>query len=389
MRWMGPTAGRYSVAEELRTVAVGISTRPFCGVRDHATLLAAALPGEAVACSLRWLSLAEPTFAGSRAAIGDWAGELPAALAEAPLDGVLLHYSIFSYSHRGIPLFVHPTVSALRRTGIPIVTIMHEIAFPWGKGGIKGGVWAATQRAALIETMRASAAVIVTADFRADWLASRRWLPARPIAVAPVFSNLPAPAPARGAAAGVLGLFGYALDQDSIALVLDALRILIDRGAGTSLRLLGSPGGDSDAGRRWLAMAERRGVAAALSFSGTLAAQELSDALAASDILLFADPTGPAPRKGTLAGSLASGRPLIALQGRRSWPRLLQADAAMVVPRTAPALADAVAAMLSDPPAKEQLGVRGRRFAEEDMGVARTARIVRELLDALPAARPR
>jgi glycosyltransferase involved in cell wall biosynthesis len=389
MRWMGPTAGRYSVAEELRTVAVGISTRPFCGVRDHATLLAVALPGESVACSLRWLSLAEPTLAGSRARIGAWARELPAALAEAPLDGVLLHYSIFSFSHRGIPLFVHPTVSALRRTGIPIVTIMHEIAFPWGKGGIKGGVWAATQRAALIETMRASAAVIVTADFRADWLASRRWLPARPIEVAPVFSNLPAPAPGRGAAAGVLGLFGYALEQDSIALVLDALRMVIDLRPGTSLRLLGSPGGDSDAGRRWLAMAEQRGVAAALSFSGTLAAQELSDALAASDILLFADPTGPAPRKGTLAGSLASGRPLIALQGRRSWPRLLQADAAMVVPRSAPALADAVATMLSDPPAKEQLGARGRRFAEEDMGVARTARIVRELLDALPAARPR
>ncbi len=131
------------------------------------------------------------------------------------------------------------------------------------------------------------------------------------------------------------------------------------------------------------------GSTGALSFAGPLPAQELSDALAACDVLLFADTAGPSSRKGTLAGSLASGRPLIATDGPRRWSALARAEAAHVVEPSAPALADAVAALLADKGAREALGARGRAFAEQSMGVARSAQVVRELLDDVCRARQR
>jgi glycosyltransferase involved in cell wall biosynthesis len=359
-----------------------VSTKRVCGVRDHARLLAEELDREGVASSMHWLCGRDGSLAEGRSQTRAWTRALASELDPSRVDAILLHYSVFSYSYRGIPLFVHPTIAALRRTGIPLITIMHEIAFPWSTRGPKGNLWAASQRAVLIEVMRASAAVIVTADFRAQWLSTRRWLPARPIAVAPVFSNLPPPATGSRPphAVPVLGLFGYTLDPASVRLVLDSVRLLRDRGVPVELLLLGAPGRDSAPGALWTSAAEDRGVGDALSFSGTLSPQELSDALAASDMLLYADVTGPASRKGTLAGSLASGRPLIALRGRRSWSQLLDAAAAVVVARTSEALGDAVQGLLADTAAREALGARGRAFAEQTMGVGRTAEVVRGFL---------
>ena len=244
-------------------------------------------------------------------------------------------------------------------------------------------MWALAQRARLIDVVRACAAVVVTTDFRAEWLASRRWLARRPLGVAPVFSNLPPPTPRTrlDRDSPVLGLFGYSYDERSIALVLDAARLLQDRGVHFELALLGAPGRGSPLAETWLRLAGARGLTGALSFAGPLPAQELSDALAACDVLLFADTAGPSSRKGTLAGSLASGRPLIATDGPRRWSALVRADAAHVVEPSAPALADAVAALLADKGAREALGARGRAFAEQSMGVVRSAQVVRELLD--------
>jgi glycosyltransferase involved in cell wall biosynthesis len=365
-----------------RLAVVGISTRRVCGVRDHALLLADALGRDDVSCTLHWLSSAGGSLSVSRARLRTWTSELAVERDRSLPKAILFHYSVFAYSHRGLPLFVHPTLVALRRTHIPVVTVLHELVYPWLRGGLRGSAWAVSQRAALVEVMRASSAVLVTADFRAEWLASRPWLPRRPVAVAPVFSNLPRSthAPPATRAVPVVGLFGYSLDPPTIALVADALRALADRDVRVRLELLGAPGRPSAVADAWLQAAGSRGVADALSFSGTLPAQELSDALAVCDVLLYADAMGPASRKGTLAASLASGRPLVALEGRRRWVEFLESDVACVVARTARALAEALGALLGDERAREELGARGRAFAERTMGVARTAEVVRGLL---------
>lgn len=376
-----------SGAKPTKVAVIGISSNGTCGVRDHAELLAEGLTRERVPCEFHWLERVDGSLRGSRSEIRAWTRGLAVQLAESRPDAILLHYSVFSYSYKGLPLFVRPTVAALRASGIPVVAVLHELAYPWGQGGWRGSVWALTHRALLLEVIRASSAVIVTADFRAEWLSSRRWLPARPVAVAPVFSNLPPPAagPPPSRALPVVGLFGYSFEPATISLVIDAVRRLRDRGIQMQLLLLGAPGPSSPAGEMWAKSAESRGLAQVLSFTGVLSAQELSDAPAATDILLYADITGPASRKGTLAASLASGRPVIALEGRRRWSQLVDSEAARLVARTPDALAEALQALLADEGAREALGARGRAFAEQAMSVERTVEAVRVFLDNLAA----
>jgi len=365
-----------------RVAVLGISVRQPCGVHDHAALLAQTLSGDDLSCSLHWLWRRELSLRPARAEIRAWTRGLAAELERSQPDAVVLHYSVFAYSYRGTPLFVHPTLSAVRRSRIPLITVLHEYAYPWTYGGWRGKAWALTQRAALIEVMRASTAVIVTVDSRVQWLASRRWLPQRPVALAPVFSNLPVgrSEPPSDRSRHTLGLFGYAYEGAAVLLVLDAIRALKDRGVEVQLSLLGAPGRSSSSAEEWLAAARARDIAPALSFSGTLAAQDLADALAACDVLLFTDASGPSSRKTTLAASLASGRPVVAIDGRHRWSEIVRSQAAEVVEPTSDALADAIADLLADESRRERLGARGRVFAEQKMSVARSAGVVRALL---------
>jgi glycosyltransferase involved in cell wall biosynthesis len=371
----------------LRAASLGISTTAICGVRDHGALLAEALEREGCECSTHWLDREGQSLSMARAQVGAWTRALPAELADARADAALLHYSVFSYSYRGLPLFAHPVLAAVRKAGLRLVTLLHEFVYPWRRDGLRGVAWAASQRALLIDVVRCSDALVTTTEFQAEWLASRSWLAERPVAVAPVFSNLPPPAapeltarrPGDPAAASI-GLFGYAYGRATIALVVEALRSLQDRGVEAQLRLLGAPGRSSAAGQAWLAAARDAGLTRTPSFSGTLAAQQLSDALAACELLLFVDPLGPNSRKTTLAASLAAGRPVLALDGPRRWGELAGAGAAEIVQPTARALAGALAAQLGDEQRRERLAASGRAFAEQSMSAPRAARMIAALL---------
>jgi glycosyltransferase involved in cell wall biosynthesis len=370
---------------EVRLAVVGISVRSTCGVRDHASLLAGALEAEGMSCSLHWLSREHLDLRGARAELRAWSGRLATELEQRRPDAVLLHYSPFAYSHRGLPVFVHTVLSSVAAAGAPTLTIAHELAYPWGLGGWRGRLWAASQRACVLELMRASAAVVATTDYEQRWLASRAWLPTRPTLVAPVFSNLPPPSAGsrRSHAGRVMGLFGYAYEGAAVPLVLDALALLRRRGMELRLVLLGAPGRSSPTAQQWLLVARERGVEDLLSFVGPLPAQELSDELAACDVLVSCPRSGPTSRKGTLAGSLASGTPVVAIDGPRTWTELLRARAAEVVQPSPEALADSLQALLSDEQRRLALGARGRSFAESHMGLARTAAAVTSLLDNL------
>lgn len=379
------------MVDVLRTAVVGVSVSGTCGVRDHAALLAQGLEaGGTAACSMHWLTRDGGTLRAARAEVSAWTEGLADELRRGGAEAILLHYSVFSYSYRGLPLFVHPVMSALRRSRLPLVAVMHELAFPLHKGGARGAVWAGSQRAALMEVVRGCSAIALTADFRVRWLESRRWLASRPLALAPVFSNLPAAvsAPRPQRPFRLLGLFGYRYEDGAIALVLDALALLRGQGGDVRLRLLGGPGSASSSAASWLQAARSRGLAGALSFSETVPAQDLANELAACDVLIFADTPGPSSRKGTLAGSLASARPLVATDGHRAWARLLTLGAARVVERSANALAEAVSALLADERECEALGARGREFAEQEMSLARTVEVVEGMLAAAAAGDP-
>jgi glycosyltransferase involved in cell wall biosynthesis len=370
---------------------IGVSEAEICGVRDHATLLAEGLLAEGVECSMHWLYRRETSGRATRAEFASWTRALRAAFDDGRPDALLFHYSVFAYSSRGVPALIAPVLLALRHARAPVLSVFHEVAYPFRRGGWRGNVWAVTQRAALVAVMRACDGVLVTADFRAEWLASRPWLPERPLAVAPVFSNLPAPEqlPYKAASSPTIGLFGYSYQGAAVELVLEALRVVLQHSPEARLVLLGAPGPASAAAGSWLSAARSLDIAQAVSFSGTLGAQELSNALAACDVLLFADAAGPSSRKGSLAGSLASGRPVVAIDGRRTWAELVRADVIRVSAPTADALAHELVALLTDAEMREALGGRGQAFAQSRMGVPVSARAVKDLYDRLLTAQPR
>jgi glycosyltransferase involved in cell wall biosynthesis len=369
-------------ATPIRVAVVGMSAGSTCGARDHAVLLADGLSAEGVTCRQHWFERSAGSLRSGRSEVRAWTRALTGELEESRPDAVLLHYSVFAYSHRGVPFYVAPVLSALRGARVPVVTVLHEFVYPWRHRGWRARAWALTQRALLVEVMRSSAAVVLTTDFRVEWLATRPWLPQRPAAMAPVFSNLPPAArtvvPDSGAR--VIGLFGYSFQGAAAALVLRTLALLEDRGVPMRLALLGAPGRETSVADAWLRTARAHGVEYALSFSGTLSAQDLSAALAACELLLFVDDAGPSSRKSTLAASLASGRPVVAIDGPRSWSELVESGAAEVVAPTAEALADAIGALLADEARREELGARGRAFARQGMSVERAAETVASLL---------
>lgn len=386
-------------ASATRVAVLGVSLGSPCGVHEHALRLADALQQEQIACSLHWLWRTEAPFAASRAQMRSWTERLSDELREQRPQALLLHYSVFAFSFRGLPVFVHPVLSVVRELRIPMVALLHEYAYPWRRGGIRGAAWALTQRLLLRDVMHASAAVVATTDFRAEWLASRAWLPRRPTALAPVFSNLPAPAapaaslgggagaPDRGARA-LIGLFGYAHEGVDMALVLDALRLLQDRGVKAELLLVGAPGRSSAAGESWLDAARARGIAQPPAFTGVLSAQDLADTLSGCELLLSADRIGPTSRRTTLAASLAAGRPVVALDGRHSWRELREAGAALLVAPIADALAGALVDLIEDEGTRAVLARRSRDFAMRAMSVDRSARVVGALLHEVAEGSP-
>jgi glycosyltransferase involved in cell wall biosynthesis len=376
----GELDGR-GAASRLRAATVGISTSATCGVHDHATLLGDALAARGASSSRHWLSREQRSLRGARAEIGRWTGQLAAELRTDAPDVILLHYSVFSFAHRGVPIFVGGVLSALP-ADVPVITVLHEFVYPWTHGGWRGKVWAVSQRAALIRVMRATTAAVVTREDHPRWLDSRSWLPARPVSFAPVFSNLPCPDPAARpeGETPLLGVFGYAYQGVAMAPVLDALGELARREMHVRLRLLGAPGRGSSGGEAWLAAARERELEEMLSFSERQPAQELSNELARCNVLLFPDRSGPSARKGTLAAALASGRPIVAIDGPNRWEALTHEGALEVVQPASGALADALEELLRDELAQQALGARGRSFYEANMDVGRTADAVLELL---------
>ncbi len=370
-----------------RVAVVGMSTTPICGVHDHATLLAQALAEQGTSCTMHWLQRRANTLRAERREIRSWASELTDELAREEPDALLLHYSVFAHSHRGIPVHVPAMLDPLKSSRAPLISFLHEFVFPWGRDGVRGTAWALSDRAVMVGVMRASAGAVVTVEDRAGWLVSRPWLPRRPVVTAPVFATLPPPA-GRGALeheGPLLGLFGYSCRRSVVDVVSEALALVRARGVPARLVLLGAPGPDSGVGEMWRASAAARSLSDAVAFSGSLDAQDLSNTLAGCDLLLFADRPGPTSRKTTLAGSLASGAPVLAIDGPHTWGRLTEAGAVELAAPRGAALAEAIERLLADPRARAALGARGRAFAAEEMGVHRSAEIVSALLEAVIA----
>jgi len=387
--WIGPmpmpgrVVGEDVAESRMSALVIGASEGPICGVRDHGRHLSAALRDRGLDVTMAWWE----RRAGSsmRDVIHEvqlWLHELRRVLRVVEPSVVLVHYSVFSLSYRGLPIIPVQVFRVLSQAKTPIVTFLHEYAYPWGRHQWRGFLWAFTQRLILAVVVARSSALIVTTPGRAQWIASRWWLPQRPISESPVFSNMPLPENdcESGRSGTRVGLFGYGHEGVLRETVLTALLAMRADGIDVTLLLIGAPGADSTAGRGWIGAAGQRGLERNLELTGVLPAQALSDALADCDVLLFADADGPSSRKTTLAASLVSGRPVIALDGSQAWDELVRSNAVTVVRPDPQALAEVMGRLLTDHAAADALGSRGRAFAEKHMSVDRAATVVMEAL---------
>ncbi len=221
------------------------------------------------------------------------------------------------------PLLEPPLARALRRAGLPVVAIMHELVFPFGRDGARGLLWAAhAPRGAGRDRCARASGLLVTTEERGEWLAEQALAAA---AAGRVRAGLLEPARAVRLAAPT----GRAAGPRRVRLLLRRLR---RGGAGRAAAAGGqgrSPAAAADrlpraglARRPRMGRTRRRARRRAVLHRRDGAPAALGRRSRASDLLLFADPPGPTSRKGTLAGSLASGAPLIALDGPATWPEL-------------------------------------------------------------------
>jgi len=353
----------------LRVAMVGVSEGPICGVRDYSAVVSRALEGrggaEVMTC---WLDRAPGAgLAASRREVRSWAARLEGWLGEGRPEVVLLHYSVFAYSYRGVPLLLAPVLGALRRSGVPVVALLHELAYPWGRRGARGLAWALTQRAALPLVLRLSSEVVVTTEDRLAWLGRRRWIAPVPAHFLPVPSNVD---PGEGGQAGsgeegVVGVFGYAPEGMRADLMVEAAARLGASGRPVRLRLVGAPGPGSGAAREWERLAAAAGVEVELT--GVLDGRGLSAALRRCPVMVWADGSGPTSRRTTLAALLAHARAVVALDGPATWGGLREAGAVELVPPDASLLAASVGRLLAGEEERAAYGERAACFYRSAM----------------------
>ena len=368
----------------LDLLQLGVSLRPVCGVRDYASGLADELEHQGHRVTTRWLDGPVSVAVG--------VGWLHRALDEGRrggADAVLWQYSVFSYGRSGVPTLSLPFSWVLGRSPLPVVAVLHELAYPWHQGGWRGSAWAVTQRAVLPAVLAACSGAVVTVEERATYLGHRRWIPDRPVVVAPVPSGIPVPEDPTGPTGGGadaplrVGMFSY---PPSLApFVLGAVARLRRVHPSAELWLLGAPGPDSAPAGEWRRRAAELGLGPALHVPGVAPPEVLAEQILSCQLCVFHDNVGPSSRKSSLAALLACGRPVVAVDGPKTWRELADQHAVRLVADQI-GLADALVELAGDRAAREALGRRARQFYDRHQARALVARSIAGFLAEQAAA---
>lgn len=307
-----------------------------------------------------------------------------------PGSVVLWHYSPFAYAWRGIPLPGVFLGVLLRTRRNAVVTILHELAYPWGRRRKGGRVLALTQHAALLAVLAGSSEVVVTTEQRAQTLRTPGLMgPRRPVHVVPVFSTMN-PLTARPERSAIpqnddgwrLGIIGFGSDGVQAELLFAALRQL-ELDEKLRIVLLGAPGAGSIQGNRWTILAGAAGMSDAVEFTGVLPLEELGSHIGACDLVLLLDEEGPSSRRTMLAAALAHGRPVVCTDGPNRWQSLIRNGAVAVVPANAAELRETIRRLLEDAAERAQLGARAAEFYRCEMSLERAAEAVSAVLVTL------
>jgi len=300
------------------------------------------------------------------AVMDDWGwravyGGLRRAVRDVRPDVVNIQYQTAAYG-------LHPAVnlSPLAVRPLPVVTTFHDLLVPYlfpKAGPLR---WWAN-----LALARLSAACIVTNAQDHALLARHRGV--RRLELVPIGSNVPC-APPEGDRASwrarwgvppqalTLCYFGFLNASKGGEELIDALRLLRQRGADPYLMMIGGVVGASDStNRAYLQQVRERidayGLADRVVWTGHLASPDVSAAFRSSDLCVLPYRDGASYRRGSLMAALTHGMAIVTTRPVVEQPGLRHGENVWLVPpRDARALAEACLYLAGDGPLREGLG---------------------------------
>jgi hypothetical protein len=327
--------------KEMWIALLGLRDKPVDGLEDYCTFLGKALEIRGIELSQVRVPWREKGWIGalrwvdreSRGWRGKW---------------VLVQYTALAWSRRGFPFFALAVLAMLRRGGARVAVVFHE---PRRQGS--GSRWidrirGTCQDWVLLKLHRAAAKSIFTVPLK-----TVPWLPAGDTRAAfiPIGANIPQPSPrpkasTENGAAGTVVVFCLdgmpALRQELLDIAGaagEAARL------GARLRVLFVGRGTKEAEAE-IASAFQ-GLPVETSILGLLSAGQVSEALAASDVMLCVRGKISQCRGSALAG-VACGLPIVAYTGEVENTPLADAGLLLVPFRDAGALGVALHRVLTE-----------------------------------------
>jgi glycosyltransferase involved in cell wall biosynthesis len=277
---------------------------------------------------------------------------------------VLVQYTALAWSRRGFPFFALAVLATLHHRGARVALVFHE---PRRQGGSRwiDRIRGACQDWVLRTLHRSAAKSIFTVP-----LATVSWLPAGDTrsAFIPIGANIPQSSQQPKAAAGneaagtvvVFCLDGMPALRQELLDISDAARAAATNGA--RLRVLFVGRGTKEAEAE-IASAFRD-VPVETSILGLLSAAEVSETLAASDLMLCVRGKINQCRGSALAG-VACGLPIVAYAGEVEGTPLADAGLLLVPFRDAGALGAAVYRVLADSNLSRDLRKKNQRAQQK------------------------
>jgi glycosyltransferase involved in cell wall biosynthesis len=320
---------------------LGRRERPTDGVEDYCHYLAEALSRRGVrmeTARVEWDGCGWiPALKKLRRQCGGWRGSL-----------VVVHYTALAWSRRGFPFGILIVLRTLRRRGVRCAVLFHETARQLGRSRLRDRLRGACQDWLIRRCFRAAEIAIFTVP-----LEMVAWLPRnRSKAVyVPIGANIPErvllsdrPAP-DGGSPKTVAVFCLSLSENRSTEISDlahAAGSVQDAIGAVRFVVLGK--GSAEARAEVEGALHAKGVE--VSVLGRLPAEEVSDTLAAADVLLYLCGIVTQTRGSALAG-VACGLPIVGYSGQAREP-VYDAGVELVPYRDRQMLAAALVRVLKD-----------------------------------------
>jgi glycosyltransferase involved in cell wall biosynthesis len=276
---------------------------------------------------------------------------------------ILLQYTALAWSTRGFPARFLRVMKALQDAGTRVGVVYHDVDLLPGKRVIDK-----MRRRAQLHTMRgalqrADLAVFTVPLENISWLAKA---PANAVFI-PVGANLPgvpydsAKPSERGAVptVSIFGVTGGEAGRVEVAEIVEALRFAAVRLGKLQLHAFGRNAGERESALR----KGLRDVPVDVRADDLLPAEKVSEALCASDVLLFV--RGPiSTRRGSAIAGIACGLPVIAYGGSETAGPIIEAGVVLVHDKSGE-VGEALVRVLANSDYRAELQERSRAAAKQ------------------------